>query len=289
MTGAASSTVAPSRIGGAFTAARAEGRSLLMPYTPAGFPDLPISEDVILNLVAGGADIIEIGVPFSDPLADGATVQRASQVALGHGVRLVDCLDLVDRLRHQHGVTIPLLLMGYYNPILQYGVEKFAEDAARVGVDGVIVPDLPVEESDELWTALRAHGRDLIFMLAPTSTDERIRQTAELASGFIYCVALTGVTGSRSEMPELRPYLSRIRERTDVPLAIGFGISTPEHVRQVGAIADGAAVGSALINALEAVPPAEAPAAARAFIESLRTGIEQRSPAPALSAATTEQ
>ncbi len=134
MTAATSTTVAPSRIGAAFTAARAEGRPLLMPYTPAGFPDLPISEDVILNLVAGGADIIEIGVPFSDPLADGATVQRASQVALTHGVRLVDCLDMVERLRAEHGVTIPLLLMGYYNPILQYGVDRFAAEAARVGL-----------------------------------------------------------------------------------------------------------------------------------------------------------
>ncbi len=286
---ATTTTVAPSRIGPAFTAGRAEGRALLMPYTPVGFPDLPTSEEVILNLVAGGADIIEIGIPFSDPLADGPTVQRASQVALSHGVRLADGLELVERLRTVHGVTIPLLFMGYYNPILQYGVEKFAAEAARVGLDGVIVPDLPVEESDDLWTALRAHGRDLVFLVAPTSTDERIRQIAERASGFIYCVALTGVTGSRSEMPDLRPYLSRIRERTDLPLAIGFGISTPDHIRQVGAIADGAAVGSAVISALEAVPPAEAPAAARAFIESLRTGIEQRSPEPALSAATTEQ
>jgi tryptophan synthase alpha chain len=282
-------TVAPSRIGPTFTAARAEGRALLMPYTPVGFPDLPTSEEVILNLVAGGADIIEIGIPFSDPLADGPTVQRASQVALSHGVSLADGLELVERLRTVHGVTIPLLFMGYYNPILQYGVEKFAAEATRVGLDGVIVPDLPVEESDDLWTALRAHDRDLIFLVAPTSTDERIRQIAERATGFIYCVALTGVTGSRSEMPDLGPYLSRIRERTDLPLAIGFGISTPDHVRQVAAVADGAAIGSALINALEAVPPAEAPAAGRAYIESLRTGIEQRSPAPALSAATTEQ
>ncbi len=287
MSGATTTTAAASRIGPAFAAARAEGRALLMPYTPVGFPDLPTSEEVILNLVAGGADIIEIGIPFSDPLADGPTVQRASQVALSHGVSLTDGLALVDRLRSIHGVTIPLLFMGYYNPILQYGIEKFAAEATRVGLDGVIVPDLPVEESDDLWTALRAHGRDLVFLVAPTSTDERLLQITERASGFIYCVSLTGVTGSRSELPDLRPYLSRIRERTDLPLAIGFGISTPDHVRQVAAVADGAAVGSAVISAIEAVPPAEAPAAARAFIESLRTGIEQRT--PALSAATTEQ
>jgi tryptophan synthase alpha chain len=277
-----------SRIGAAFARARDEGRALLVPYSPAGFPDLPISEEIMLGLVAGGADLIEIGVPFSDPLADGPTVQRASQVALGNGVRLTDCLDLVHRLRAVHGVTIPLLLMGYYNPILQYGVETFARDAAAVGLDGVIVPDLPVDESDELWTACNAHGRDLIFMVAPTSTSERIRQIAARASGFIYCVSLTGVTGSRSELPDLRPYLGRIRQQTAVPLVIGFGVSTPEHVRHVAAIADGVAVGSALINALERASPAEMPAAAQTFVEWLKTGIERRSPVPVLTAATTE-
>ncbi len=280
--------LAPSRITATFTQARNEGRALLVPYTPAGFPDLPISEEVMLGLVAGGADLIEIGVPFSDPLADGATVQRASQVALGNGTRLTDCLDLVHGLRTVHGVTIPLLFMGYYNPILQYGVEAFARDAAAVGLDGVIVPDLPIEESDELWTACRAHGRDLIFMLAPTSTTERIEQIAERASGFVYCVSLTGVTGSRSELPDIRPYLERIRQRTAVPLVIGFGVSTPEHVHHVAATADGVAVGSALINALERASPAEMPAAAQSFLEWLKTGIERRSPAPVLTAATTE-
>ena len=257
-----------------------------MPYTPAGFPNLPVSEEIILNLVEGGADLIEIGVPFSDPLADGPTVQRASQVALGNGVRLADCLDVVQRLRAVHGVTIPLILMGYYNPILQYGIERFAADAAAAGVDGVIVPDLPVEESDDLLTACREHERDLIFMMAPTSTDERMAEIAARSSGFIYCVSLTGVTGSRSALPDLGPYLQRIRTHTSLPLAIGFGVSTPVQVRQVAALADGVAVGSALINALEQVLPAAMPAAAKAFIEHLRTGIERRS--PALSAASTE-
>jgi tryptophan synthase alpha chain len=259
-----------------------------MPYTPVGFPDPAVSEEIILGLVEGGADLIEIGVPFSDPLADGTTVQRASQVALGHGVRLADCLDLVQRLRTGHGVTIPLLFMGYYNPILQFGVEAFAAAAAAVGLDGVIVPDLPVEESDELLTACRAHGRDLIFMVAPTSTDQRIEEMAARASGFLYCVSLTGVTGSRDTLPDLGPYLSRIRRHTDLPLAVGFGVSTPEHVRHVAAVADGVAVGSALINALEQVTPAEAPATARAFVEYLRTGIERRSPVTARPSATTE-
>ncbi len=275
-----------SRITSAFAALRAEGRAALMPYTPAGFPNLPVSEEIILNLVEGGADLIEIGVPFSDPLADGPTVQRASQVALGNGVRLADCLDVVQRLRAVHGVTIPLILMGYYNPILQYGIERFAADAADVGVDGVIVPDLPVEESDDLLTACGEHERNLIFMMAPTSTDERMAEIAARSSGFIYCVSLTGVTGSRTALPDLGPYLERIRTHTSLPLAIGFGVSTPVQVRQVAALADGVAVGSALINALEQVLPAAMPAAAKAFIEHLRTGIEQRS--PALSAASTE-
>jgi tryptophan synthase alpha chain len=279
---------APSRIATTFDQSRAEGRAVLVPYMTAGFPDLETSEAVILSLVAGGADLIEIGVPFSDPLADGATVQRASQVALANGVRLADCLDLVQRLRTVHGVTIPLLFMGYYNPILQYGVERFAQDAAAVGLDGVIVPDLPAEESDELLAACRANGRDLIFMVAPTSTTERISQVAARASGFVYCVSLTGVTGSRSEMPDLAPYLARIRELTALPLAIGFGISTPEHVRHVAAIADGVAVGSALINALEQASPAAMPAAAEDFIRLLKTGIKRRSPEPALTTTTTE-
>ncbi|MBA2521228.1 MAG: tryptophan synthase subunit alpha [Chloroflexia bacterium] len=271
-----------------FARGRVDGRAVLIPYMTAGFPDLATSESVIRGLVAGGADLIEIGVPFSDPLADGATVQRASQVALGNGVRLADCLDLVHRLRTVHDVTIPLLFMGYYNPILRYGVEKFAEDAALVGLDGVIVPDLPAEECDDLLAACRANGRDLVFLVAPTSTTARITDVAARASGFIYCVSLTGVTGSRSEVPDLAPYLRRIRDLTELPLAIGFGISTPEQVHQVSAIADGVVVGSALINALERVSPAAMPATAEGFIRLLRTGIERRSPAPMLATTTTE-
>ena len=278
----------PSRIGDAFAAAAAEGRSVLMPYATAGFPDLPTSEQAIRQLAAAGADLIEIGVPFSDPLADGTTVQRASQVALTHGVSLADCLGMIHRLRSEHEVTVPLLLMGYYNPILQYGIERFAAEAERVGVDGAIVPDLPVEESDELAAALRAHGRDLIFMVAPTSTDDRLAAIAAAASGFIYCVSLTGVTGSRTTLPDLRPYLARIRAHTSLPLAVGFGISNPDHVRQVAAVAEGVVVGSALINAMEAVSAPAMAEAAASFLRALKTGIERRSPASTLTAAATE-
>lgn len=269
---AAPPRAAPDHITGAFTKARDAGRIALIPYLTAGYPSLEQSERLLLALVRGGADLIEIGLPFSDPLADGATIQRASHQALENGVRLADCIALAGRLRQQHGVRVPLLFMGYYNPILRYGLDRFAADAARAGVDGVIVPDLPVEESDDLLAALHAHGRDLIFLVAPTSTDKRIAEIAAHASGFVYCVSLTGVTGKRAALPDFGPYLARVRAHTDLPLAIGFGISTPEHVRQVAAVADGAIVGSALINLIDSVPEAEQPAAVEAFLRSLAAG-----------------
>jgi monofunctional chorismate mutase len=177
---------------------------------------------------------------------------------------------MVRRLREQHGVTVPILLMGYFNPMLQYGLEELARDSAAAGVDGYIVPDLPAEESDELLEACRRHGLDLVFLLAPTSTDERIAAVAERASGFVYCVSLTGVTGQRAALPDLRAYLARVRARTDLPLAIGFGVSTPEHVRQVGEVADGAVVASALINFLDTIPDADQLMAAEQFVRGLR-------------------
>jgi tryptophan synthase alpha chain len=263
--------VVPSRLAGAFANARAENRTALVPFLTAGYPTLAESEELFLALARGGADVIEIGVPFSDPLADGATIQRTSERAIANGVTLRDCLALVGRLR-ERGVTVPLVLMGYYNPILRYGVERFAADAAAAGADGFIVPDLPTEESDDLLQACRANSRDLIFLLAPTSTDERIANVAERASGFIYCVSLTGVTGGRTDLPDLRPYLGRVRAKTDLPLAIGFGISSPDHVRQVGAVADGAIVGSALIDAIDKAPAGEAPGVAEAFMRRLAEG-----------------
>ena len=260
-----------SRIAAAFAHCRTEKRVALMPFVTAGYPSLPLSERLVVALGEGGADLIEIGVPFSDPLADGTTVQRTSQQSLASGTRLVDCLELVRRLRTVHGMTVPLILMGYYNPFFQYGVERFAADAASVGVDGVIVPDLPAEESDELLAACRRHGRDLIFLLAPTSTDARVRAVATRASGFIYCVSLLGVTGARATLSAGLPdYLARIRHQTALPLAVGFGISTAEHVREVAEHADGAIVASALINHLDALPEAEQPAAATAFVRTLR-------------------
>jgi tryptophan synthase alpha chain len=259
-----------SRVADAFARARLEGRTALMPFVTVGYPTPERSKEWVLALVRGGADIIEIGVPFSDPLADGATVQRTSQAALRHGVTLADSVAMVRRLREQHGVTVPILLMGYFNPMLQYGLEELARDSAAAGVDGYIVPDLPAEESDELLEACRQHRLDLVFLLAPTSTDERIAAVAERASGFVYCVSLTGVTGERAALPDLRAYLARVRARTDLPLAIGFGVSTPDHVRQVGGVADGAVVASALINFLDTVPDADQLVAAEQFVRGLR-------------------
>lgn len=240
-----------SRIGPTFEALQREGRKALIMYLTVGYPERESALELVPAIVAAGADMIELGVPFSDPLADGATVQRATEQALRNGVRVSSCLETVRRLREQ-GIEAPIVFMGYYNPILQYGIDRFCREAATAGVDGFIVPDLPPEEAHELHAASRAHGLDLIFMLAPTSTQQRIGEVARLASGFIYCVSLTGITGARSELPpELPAFLQRVRAETHTPIAVGFGISEPRHARQVAEIADGVIVGSALLNIVE--------------------------------------
>lgn len=267
MTDTATST---SRIGDTFARLREEGRTALMPFHTAGFPTLESSKRIIHALVGAGADLIEVGVPFSDPIADGASVQGTGQISLQNGTRLKDCVELVRELRAE-GITAPLLLMGYYNPILKYGVERFVADCAAAGVDGFIVPDLPIEESDGLREACVSHNRDLIFMVAPTSTDDRLVAAAERGTGFLYCVSVTGVTGARDAMSQtLGDYIARVRAHSNLPLAIGFGISKPEHVRQVGELAEGAIVGAALINALNTVSDDEKPAKAAEFVRFLR-------------------
>nr|WP_290669702.1 tryptophan synthase subunit alpha [Ardenticatena sp.] len=255
------------RITATFDRVRREGRAALMPFITMGYPDLESALDLVPALVEGGADLIELGIPFSDPLADGATIQATSQQALDNGMTLALCLEQVAALRAR-GVEVPLILMGYYNPILQMGGAKFAEEAARAGADGVIVPDLPPEEADELRTALHAHGLALIFLLAPTSDDERVRLVAEQATGFIYLVSLTGVTGARDQLPpDLADFVARVRCATDLPLAVGFGISRPEQAAMVAQMADGVIVGSAL---LRTIGDADDPiAAARAFVRQL--------------------
>jgi tryptophan synthase alpha chain len=254
------------RIAAAFEKTRAENRAALMPFLTVGYPNLDASKELLLAVVEGGADLIEIGIPFSDPLADGATVQRTSQVALDNGATLASGFALAAFAR-ANGVDIPLIFMGYVNPFFQYGIERLAADAQRIGVDGFIIPDLPIEESDDFRLPLADAGVDLIYMVAPTSTDRRIAQVAERATGFIYCVSVTGVTGARSNLAEnLGPYIARVREQIGLPLAIGFGISTPEHVRQASSIGDGVIVASAMINYLDTLPLEDQPAAATRFV-----------------------
>lgn len=262
------------RITAAFAAAQAEGRAALMPYFTLGYPDAPTCLEVVEAVAGAGADLIELGVPFSDPLADGPTIQRASQIALERGTTPIDCLAMVSTLRAR-GVTQPLLLMGYLNPFLQFGLERLAAEAAAAGADGFIVPDLPQEEAGPLEAACREHGLALVHLLAPTSTEARIRQAAARASGFLYLVSLTGVTGARDRLPpDLAAFVARVRAHSHVPLAVGFGVATPEQARVVGRLADGVIVGSALIQAVDSATGAQE--AAGAFVGALRAALERK-------------
>ncbi len=219
-----------------------------MPYLAAGYPDLPTSLDLFQTLAEAGADLIEIGVPFSDPLADGPVIQAATQRALAQGVTPDDCIAAVRNLR-QRGVTIPLLLMGYVNPILAYGLERYVADAAAAGADGFIIPDLPPDEADEIEAACQRHGLAMIYLVAPTSTPERIALAAAHSTGFIYLVSVAGITGARSDLPShLAEFVARVRQQSGLPLAVGFGISTPAQAAAVAAIAEGVVVGSALVK-----------------------------------------
>lgn len=261
-----------SRIQETFARLATKERTALMPYVTMGYPALNSALEVVPALVEAGADLIELGIPFSDPLADGATIQASSQHALENGMTLARCLEQAGMLRAQ-GIEVPLVMMGYYNPILQMGIEAFADRAAAAGIDGAIVPDLPPEESDTLRGALHDRGIDLIFLLAPTADEERIRDVAEQASGFLYLVSLVGVTGARDRLPvELEDFVHRVRSATDLPLAVGFGIGTPEQAGRVARMADGVIVGSAVIRSLEAEDPV---ASACAFVRGLREGMDK--------------
>jgi tryptophan synthase alpha chain len=238
------------RIRAAFSAVRPGQRAALMPYFTLGYPDQQTSLAVI-EAIASFSDLLELGVPFSDPIADGPTIQRSTQVALENGMTTAGCLESLRELRRR-GVTIPVLLMGYYNPILAYGEARYVQDAAAAGADGFIVPDLPPEEALELESLASSAGLALIHFLSPTSQPKRITAVAGRAVGFIYLVSLTGITGARIGLAEgLADFVNRVRAETSVPLAVGFGISTPEQVAVVGELADGVIVGSALINAVD--------------------------------------
>lgn len=233
-----------------FTAAKAQGRAAFLPYFPIGFPQYEESITAIEAMAKAGADGFEIGMPFSDPLADGPVIQAATQKALENGITVRKCLAAVRTLR-ERGVNQPMLMMGYLNPLVAYGMAQFVADAKTAGADGLIVPDLPPEEASEMIAACALHGMALIFFLAPTSSRERIALVVDQARGFIYVVSLTGVTGARTDLPpELAGFIGRVRELSgDIPLVLGFGISTPAHARQVSALMDGFIVGSALVRA----------------------------------------
>jgi tryptophan synthase alpha chain len=236
-------------IADAFRRFKAEGRAAFMPYFTLGYPTPELSVEIVCALAQAGAGLIELGIPYSDPLADGPTIQHSTQVALEQGVTVRKCLDMVRQLR-ERGVQQPLILMGYYNPILAFGLERFIQAARKAGADGLIVPDLPLEEAGALEAISREAGVALIYLAAPTSPVERLKQLAARTRGFLYLVSLTGVTGARQELPEsLENFVERARAVARTPLAVGFGVSTPEQVKQVGGLVDGVIVGSALIHA----------------------------------------
>ena len=260
----------PNRIDTTLANLRAAGRSALGPYITVGYPDVPTSTDIAEAVLESGADMLELGIPFSDPLAEGLTIQKSSFHALQQGVTMNASLDVLRDLR-QRGVDSPLIFMGYINPFLAYGMERFASDAATAGLDGVILPDLPAEESTLFADILEDSGIYLVPLLAPTSSDSRIERACRRAKGFIYCVSLTGVTGARSELRQgVEDMVGRVRQFTDLPLMVGFGISRREHVESVSRFADGAMVGSALIDAIGKAPEGGAVDAARELVKALR-------------------
>ena len=257
------------RLENALAAARRERRTAVIPYAAIGFPTLEDTLAVVPAIERAGADAIELGVPYSDPLADGPTIQAASHRALQGGMTTRGCIDAVRSLRRA-GVAAPLVFMGYYNPILRYGPAEYAADCADAGVDALLVPDLPPDEAGELREALRAHGLGLVSMLAPTSTNDRVALGCAASDGFVYCVSVAGVTGARSDLPDGLPeFIERVRRHTSLPVAVGFGVSERRHVERIGEIADAAAVGSALIDAIGSAPPGEAASRAEAFIRGL--------------------
>jgi len=231
---------------------RARGRRALIPYVMAGDPDLPTTGQYVDVLVASGADAVELGIPFSDPIADGPINQRAGLRAMAHGMGLDAALDLVARLRER--TQIPLAFMTYYNLILRHGLEAFCRAATAAGLDGLIVADLPPEEGAELMAEARRVNLATVFLLAPTSTEERIKAVAAASTGFVYCVSRTGVTGVRDELPEgVRDLVQRIRRQTQTPVCVGFGISQAAQAREAAAVADGVIVGSAIVRKLEKI------------------------------------
>jgi tryptophan synthase alpha chain len=258
------------RIARAFARAREEKRLAILVYLTVGFPDRAATAGLLRAALDGGADVLELGVPFSDPLADGATVQRASEIALRQGVSLADCITEATAIVRERDATV--LLMGYANPFLRYrgALPGFASNAAHAGVAGIIVPDLPSEESAEFDVALDPQGLARIDLYAPTTPDERLARLVPRARGFVYCVSLTGVTGARRALgSDVAEFVGRVRRHTSLPVAVGFGISTPEHVASLRGVADAVIVGSAALDAVSGADAGRRPEALRAFVSSL--------------------
>jgi tryptophan synthase alpha chain len=272
------------RISKRFTELRATGELGIVAYITAGDPSLDATLKFVLALAEAGADIIELGVPFSDPLADGPTIQRASERALKAGASLAGVLALVRRIREAS--QVPLVLFTYFNPILQMGLEKFASIAAQAGADGVLVTDLTPEESEDYRRIVQAQNLDTIFLAAPTSDDERLRKISACSSGFLYLISRTGVTGAKDSLPDDLPgLLRRVHHFTELPVAVGFGISLPGHVSVLGGLADAAVVGSALVAEIEKASSIEAAAGAlrdrvTALKEAGRRGLSRREATP---------
>jgi tryptophan synthase alpha chain len=263
-----------SRIAATFAALGARRRKALIPYLTAGDPHADSTAGIMLAMAAAGADIIELGVPFSDPMADGPVVQQASERALARGIGMTQVLQIVRDFRGADAIT-PVVLMGYANPIERYGSERFVADAKDAGVDGVLVVDYPPEECVEFAQALRAAAIDPIFLIAPTSTDARIAGVAEAASGYVYHVSLKGVTGAgHFDIDAVKDMIPRIKRRVSVPVAVGFGIRDATTARAVADVADGVVIGSALVQLLEPAGRAEAPQVAARFIAGVRSALD---------------
>jgi tryptophan synthase alpha chain len=257
------------RLAAAFDRARGESRPALLTLVVPGYPGREETDAVFDAMVEGGADIIEVEIPFSDPLADGATIQHVVFDALQAGITPNDCVDFVRRARSRHP-EIPIVFMTYLNPVLAYGIERFAADAAAAGADAVILTDLPPEEADAALRSLDAQGLDLIFLVAPTSSDERVELICERASGFVYCVSVAGVTGARSDLPpDIKSFISRVRRCTNLPLAVGFGLSRREHIEALIGVADGAVVASAIMDLIARSEPQDRTKAVREYVEVL--------------------
>jgi tryptophan synthase alpha chain len=257
---------------------KAQGRKALIPYVMAGFPQADITPALMHRLVASGADIIELGVPFSDPMADGPVIQKAGEAALRLGIGMVQVLDMVRRFRVQDPNT-PVVLMGYANPVesynLRHGAGSFVRDAAVAGVDGMLIVDYPPEECEEFAAELRAHHMDLIFLLAPTSTDQRMAQVARVASGYVYYVSLKGVTGAgHLDTGAVEAMLPRIRQHVKIPVGVGFGIRDAATATAVGKVADAVVIGTRLIQLLESGPASQALQAVDVFIREIRQALD---------------